>query len=478
MTFPAAAAPEDSPLVPVAVPADRGLLTNLPATRLAELVRTGQLSAVEVATAHLDRIGEAEPWTRALLHVDRDDVLDQARRVDERLATGRPAGVLAGVPVVVKDNIDVRGQITASGSRAHSSPARVDADVTRRLRRAGALLVGRGNMDELAMGASTQTSAFGRSHNPHDVRRSPGGSSGGCAAAVAAHEAPLSVGTDTGGSIREPASQCGVVGMAPTPGLVPMRGVVPFAPGLDRVGPLARTVPDTALLLAVIGNRPRLAQSTEDLDLRGLRGLRVGVVEELRGPRNRAGVLARLELVATTLRELGAEVRPVSAPAAGRALTTYMTLTSAAAVPVLTPFVRSGLVGPEVARRYEWGLEMLRELPSQLEVAEVAQQILRAQVTTALDGCDLLLSPTMPTTAPLLEGHMLPEVMADPMSAPYTDCWTVVANLVGLVALSLPSGLAPDDGMPVGTMLMARPRADHVLLRAAAALERAGVDAR
>jgi aspartyl-tRNA(Asn)/glutamyl-tRNA(Gln) amidotransferase subunit A len=447
-----------------------GSLTDLPAHRLAALVRDGEVSAVEVARAHLERVGEVEPTTRALVRVDPEDVLAQARAVDVRRA-----GVLAGVPVVLKDNIDVRGEVSTCGSKAPSRAARVDAEVTRRLRRAGAVVLGRANMDELALGASTQTSAFGRTHNPHDPRRSAGGSSGGSAAAVAAHEATLAVGTDTGGSVREPASQCGTVGMAPSPGLVPMRGVVPFAPGLDRVGPLARSVPDAALALAVLGDRPALARAGDEGERADLRGLRVGVLEELRGARNEVGVLARLDAVVATLRELGAEVVPVSAPAAGRALATYMTLTSAAAVPVLAPYVRTGLTGAEVQRRYAWGLELLAELPSPLEVAHAARGILRRQVLATLECCDVLLSPTMPTTAPVLEGHVAPEDLANPLAAPYTDCWTVVANLTGLPALSLPSGRS-GDGMPVGTMLMGGQRADHVVLRVAAALESAGVD--
>lgn len=450
-----------------------GSLADLPAHRLAVLVADGEVSAVEVARAHLERVEEAEPWTRALVSVDHEDVLAQATRIDVRRAAGRSTGALAGVPVVLKDNFDVRGQVTTSGSKAHLRPARTDSDVTRRLRRAGAVVLGRANMDELALGASTQTSAFGRSHNPHDHRRSPGGSSGGSAAAVAAHETTLSVGTDTGGSIREPASQCGVVGMAPSPGVVPMRGVTPFAPSLDRAGPLARSVPDAALLLSVISGRPRLARSTDDLDVRGLR---VGVPAELRGPRNRLGVLARLDAVVDVLRELGARIVPCSAPAAGRALATYMTVTSAAAVPVLAPYVRTGLVGPEVQRRYAWGLELLSELPSPLEVAQVARSILHGQVTSAMTGCDVLLSPTMPTTAPVLDADLSAEVLADPLAAPYTDCWTVVANLVGLPAISVPSGRSAEDGMPVGTMLMGPPRTDHLLLQVAAALEAAGID--
>ncbi len=223
----------------------------------------------------------------------------------------------------------------------------------------------------------------------------------------------------------------------------------------------------------MIGGRPGLAAATAAPDVRGLR---VGVLGELRTSRNQVGVLGRLDATVDLLRALGAEVVSVSAPAAGRALATYLTITSAASVPVLAPYVRTGLAGAEVERRYAWGLELLREIPSPLEVAQVAREILTGQVTEALDGCDLLVSPTMPTTAPLLEGHASAEDLADPMAAPYTDCWTVVANLVGLPALSLPSGRSADDGMPVGTMLMGRPRTDHLLLRVAAALEAAGAD--
>lgn len=449
-----------------------GQLTSLPALRLAEMVRAGEVSAVEVAQAHLDRVAEAEPWIRALVHVDRLDVLAQAGQVDAQLSRGGSSGELAGVPVAVKDNVDVRGQLTSSGSAALGQVAMADAPVVRRLRRAGAVLLGRANMDELALGASTQTSAFGRSHNPHDVKRSAGGSSGGSAAAVAAHEVALAIGTDTGGSIREPASQCGVVGMAPTLGLVPMDGVVPFAQGLDRVGPLARTVADLARLLAVLAGQPRLG----DVDEANVRRLRVGVVEELRSPRNQPGVLARLDIVIAALCDLGAEVVPVSAPAADRALATYMTLTAAAAAPVLKPFVDSGRAGAEVVRRYRWGAELLQGLPSALDVARVEQQALAAQIGQGLTECDVLLSPTMPTTAPLLEGHITPEDLADPLAAPYTDCWTVVANLVGLPALSLPSGRSHLDGMPVGAMLMGQPRSDALLLRVGVILEASGID--
>ena len=449
------------------------------AADLADALASGETTSVALTQACLDRIravdgGPEGDGIHAFLHVDADGALAQAAASDARRAAGEPASPLDGVPIAVKDVLATEGLPTTCGSRILQGwVPPYDATVVARLKAAGLPILGKTNMDEFAMGSSTEHSAYGPTANPWALDRVPGGSSGGSAAAVAAHEAPLAVGTDTGGSVREPASQCGLVGMAPSPGVVPMRGVVPFAPGLDRVGPLARSVRDLAQLLAVMTARPRLAGAVDATDVRGLR---VGVVEELRGPRNQAGVLARLDVVLAALTDLGVELVPVSAPAAGRALPTYMTVTSASAVTVLEPYVRTGLAGPEVLRRYEWGIELLDELPGRLEAAEAARRTLHGQVLEALAGCDLLVSPTMPTTAPLLDGHASPEDLADPLAAPYTDCWTVVANLVGLPALSLPSGRSLTDGMPVGTMLMGLPRSDHLLLGVAAALEAAGVD--
>ena len=265
-------------------------ITQLAVGDLARLVLSREISAEEVAVAHLQRIAEMNPAVNGLVLVDWENALTEAARLDRDLERGRTPGPLAGVPFVVKDNIDVHGQVTACGSRAHQGVvASADAPVVRRLRRAGAILVGRANMDELAMGASTQTSANGPTRNPIDVRRSPGGSSGGCAAAVASGMVPLAVGTDTGGSIREPASQCGIVGMAPSPGLVPIDGVVPFAPGLDRVGPLARTVDDASAMLAVMADSPAAGEDGAP------RHPRVAVVEELVGDRNRPEVLSAFD---------------------------------------------------------------------------------------------------------------------------------------------------------------------------------------
>ncbi len=448
------------------------------ATRLAALVARGEVDAEAVLTSHLLRIADREPSTRALVGVTRHGALRAARRLDARRRGGAELGPLAGVPVVVKDNIDVRGQVTAACSPAHQGPvATKDAEVVRRLRRAGAVLVARANMDELAMGASTQTSPHGPSLNPHDPNRSPGGSSGGCAAAVAAHEVPLAIGTDTGGSIREPAAQCGVFGMAPTPGVVPTAGVVPFAPHLDRVGPLARTAADLGVLLGVLTGRPYRPAPERVHQVADLSGLRIGVVQELSGAGNSPAVLTCFRRTVELLVRLGATVDEVSAPSVRGALSTYMSLSSAACVPVVAPYVATGLAGPEVNRRYELGVRLLAGERQELAQAFSDQERLTREIGTALAACDFLVSPTMPTTAPLLHSARSPEEIADPLTAPYTDCWTVVANLVGLPSVSVPSGRSAEDGMPVGTMLLGRAGSDFGLVRVAEALEAAGVDA-
>ena len=439
-------------------PAHREPPTALAAVELARLVSTRQLSALEVVEAHLACVQSLNGALNALVRVDADEALRVAARIDEAVRHGRPVGPLAGVPFVVKDNIDVHGEKTASGSRANEGVvAMADAPVVRNLREAGAVLLGRANMDELAMGASTQTSSHGPTRNPVDRRRSPGGSSGGSAAAVAAGFAPLAVGTDTGGSIREPASQCGVFGMAPSDGLVSLDGVIPFAPGLDRVGPLARSAADCAAMLAVMSGRP-LDPATPVQ--------RVAVVEELLSARNRPEVLTAFEDWLAQVRDLGVEVTRVSIPDAPDALAAYMTLTSVASLDWLEPYVASELAGEELVRRYHYGLGLREHGGDVIDEAEAVQRRLTSEIATALRTVDALVSPTMPTPAPLLFGEITPEEMADPLAAPYTDCWTVVANLAGIPALSVP---APVDGLPVGAMLMGAPGSDADLLAFAAA---------
>lgn len=438
------------------------------ATSVAHVVRAGGVSAREVAEACLAQHANVDPGLNSLVGVDDVRVLAQADAVDARVAAGEDPGPLAGVPVAVKDNIDVADEVTTCGSRGVGmKPATDDAGAVTRLRAAGAMLMGRANMDELAMGASTQTSAFGPTYHPFDARRSPGGSSGGCAAAVASRQVPVSVGTDTGGSIREPASQCGLVGVAPSPGLVPVDGVVPFDPSCDRVGPLARTVEDARLLLEVLAGC--------ELAPPGRRPLRLGLVRELSGPINHSGVLQLLERATRALARTPdlAAVDEVSIPDGGRALDAYMTLTSVAALPVLREHLARGGAGEEVARRRDLAELMLRE--GMVEPAEECRTALRRQAAAALQRCDLLVSPTMPTTAPVLR-RVNADDLTDPLARPYTDCWTVVANLAGLAAVSVPAGLSLDDGMPVGLMLMGPAGSDALLLEVAGLLENSLVD--
>lgn len=440
---------DDPPRNPADDPGRPAALTAMTAWDIARRVRAGELSAAEVTAAYLDRITLLDPELNALVLLQAERAVESAQELDSR--PGRPTGALAGVPFVVKDNIDVAGQITACGSLAHSGrAARRDAPVVRRLRAAGAVLLGRANMDEVAMGASTQTSAYGPTRNPADPRRSPGGSSGGCAAAVAAGMAAFAVGTDTGGSIREPASQCGVVGLAPSPGLVPLGGVAPFAVGLDRVGPLARTTGDMALLLEVMADRPRAE---------GLLPDRVAVVEELLTARNHPDVLSAFEVWLDRLRSRGVRIERASVPDAPSALSAYMHLTSVAALDWLDPWMDTGLAGPELRRRYDYGRALLGH--PDLQAAEVTRERLVAQVRAALALCPVLVSPTMPTVAPLLDGETTPEELANPMAAPYTDCWTVVANLAGVPAISVPT---PSPGLPIGAMAMSTRGADARLL--------------
>ena len=410
---------------------------------------------------YLDRIAADDRRLGALVELQAASARACADELDALLETDR--GPLHGVVTVVKDNIDVAGQVTGCCSAARGSqPVDEDAPVVARLRAAGAIVLGRANMDELAMGASTATSVHGPSRNPHDTTRSPGGSSGGCAVAIAAGFAALAIGTDTGGSIREPASQCGIWGLAPSPGLVPTAGVVPFAPSADRVGPMAG---DPALLrtaLAVMADLPVAESAGGDVVERPLR---VGLVRELATDRNQPGVRERLGAAVAHLREHGAVVEHASIADAPGALAAYMAITSVESLPHLRPWLATGRAGPEATRRARHARRMLASDLDRLADAEELRRRLRLQVRQALEVHDVLLSPTMPTTAPAFAPAGPPTAqVADPLTAPYTDCWTVVANLAGVPALSVPAGTSSDDGMPVGLMLMGRPGVDLDLI--------------
>ena len=472
-------------------------LTGLGAAELARRVARRELSAEVVAQAHLDRIAALEPRLDAFLAVAVEHALVRARRVDAALAQGDAPGPLAGVPVAVKDVLHVPGLPTTCGSRllqTYRPP--FAATVVERLEAAGAVVVGKTNMDEFAMGSSTENSAFKPTRNPWDLERVPGGSSGGSAAAVAAGLAPLAVGTDTGGSIRQPAAFCGVVGLKPTYGRVSRYGLVAFASSLDQAGPLARTVEDAALLLAVMaGPDPRDATSAPqplpDLAAalgQDLSGARVGVPRAFLAEGVDAGVLERFEAALRDLRAAGAEIVDVDLPHAPHAIATYYVVATAEASSNLARYdgVRYGRRADEVGdlrsmygltRDAGFGAEVKRRIllgtfvlsagyhEAFYSQAQKVRTLIRRDFERALQGCDAVATPTTPTPA-----FRLGEKTADPLQMYLADVFTVPANLAGLPGLSLPCGLV--DGLPVGLQLVGRAWDEAGLVRLGAAYQR------
>ena len=470
-----------------------------PALALANEVRTGQRSAVDVVDQHLQAISDHDSQLHAFLTVLGDGARAAAQAVDRRVAAGEDPGPLAGVPVAVKDNLCTRGVPTTCSSRmlAGWRPP-YDATVIGRLARAGAVMIGKTNLDEFAMGSSTETSAFGPTRNPHDPSRVPGGSSGGSAAAVAGGLAPLALGSDTGGSIRQPAALCGVVGMKPTYGAVSRYGLVAFASSLDQVGPFARTVADAAALFEVIAGHDPLDSTSLDLPVqecrsvlgRGVGGLRVGVVTELVDgegvdPTVRAQAVAAAEALAAA----GASVDQVSIPELRYALPAYYLLAPAEASSNLSRYdgVRYGLrvdaddvsamnaatraagFGPEVKRRILLGTYALSAgyYDAYYGQAQKVRTLVLAAFDAAYQRFDVLLGCTTPTTA-----FALGAKMDDPLSMYLNDVCTVPSNLAGHPAISVPFG-NDDAGLPIGVQLLAPALGEAVLFQVAAAVESA-----
>ena len=459
-------------------------------------VRTGRRSARDVVEEHLAAIEGREADVHAFNLVMAGDARAAADEVDRRVAAGDDPGPLAGVAVALKDNLATRGVPTTCSSRIleHWRPP-YDATVVTRLRDAGAVVIGKTNLDEFAMGSSTENSAFGPTRNPHDPTRVPGGSSGGSAAAVAAGFVPLALGSDTGGSIRQPAALCGVVGMKPTYGLVSRYGLVAFASSLDQIGPLAATVGDAALLLDVIaghdpadstsisGPAPRVSGVLDE----GVEGLRVGVVRELSDGID-ADVAARLSEAVAALEAGGAKVDEVSVPAVAYGLPAYYLIAPAEASSNLARYdgVRYGLrvdapdvtamygatraagFGAEVKRRIMLGTYALSAgyYDAYYGQAQRVRTLIIQDFETAYAGVDLLLTPTTPTTA-----FPLGAKSGDPLSMYLSDVCTIPSNLAGHPAISVPYGTG-DDGLPVGVQLLAPALGEQVLFRAAAAQER------
>ena len=456
----------------------------------------GQFSALELTRAYLDRIQELNPRLGAYLLVSDELALEQAQAADARLAAG-DAGPLTGIPIALKDVLATRGVTTTCASRmlADFVPP-YDAFVVERLRAAGAVFLGKTNMDEFAMGSSNENSAFYPVRNPWDLGRVPGGSSGGSAAAVAADLAVAALGSDTGGSIRQPAALCGVVGIKPTYGRVSRYGLVAFASSLDQIGPITKTVGDAAAVLgAISGHDARdstsLALPPEDFADgigQSIAGLRIGVPTEYFAagldPRVETAVLDSIALFA----DLGAEPIRVSLPHTRYALSTYYVLAPAEASSNLGRFhgVRYGLrvpdedvdammsrtrgagFGPEVKRRIMLGTYALSAgyYDAFYLKAQKVRTLIRADFDTAFEQCDVLLAATSPTTA-----FALGERSGDPLSMYLSDVLTIPANIAGLPAMSIPCGFA--EGLPVGLQLIAGELQEKTLLQAANAFERA-----
>ncbi len=472
-------------------------LTRLGAAATAALIARREVSAVEVTRAHLDRIAAVDPVVNAFLHVAAEGALAQAARVD----AGELTGPLAGVPLALKDVICTRGVPTTVGSRILEGwRPPYDATITSRLKEAGVVILGKTNMDEFAMGSSTEHSAYGPTHNPWDLSRIPGGSGGGSAAAVASYQAPLAIGTDTGGSIRQPAAVTGTVGVKPTYGGVSRYGLVAFSSSLDQAGPCARDVLDAAMLHAVIGGHdPRDSTSVpvpvppvvEAARAADIAGLRVGVVRELSGDGYQPGVQAAFDDAVAVLTGLGADVVEVSCPHFAYALPAYYLIAPSECSSNLARFdaVRYGLrVGDDGERGLEEVMSLTRAAGFGEEVkrriilgtfalssgyydayygqAQKVRTLITRDFVAAFAHVDVLVSPTTPTVA-----FPLGERMDDPLAMYLADLATIPSNLYGGPAMSLPCGLS--EGLPVGLQVMAPTLADDRLYRVGAAVERA-----
>lgn len=481
-------------------------LLTLSAAQLAAALEAGETTSVALTRACLDRIAAVDGAVHAFLHVDAEGALAQAAASDERRAAGRPASALDGVPIAVKDVLATEGLPTTCGSKILEGwVPPYDATVVSRLKAAGLPILGKTNMDEFAMGSSTEHSAYGPTRNPWDLDRIPGGSGGGSAAAVAAFEAPLAVGTDTGGSIRQPGAVTGTVGVKPTYGGVSRYGLVAMANSLDQVGPVTRTVLDSALLHEVIGGHDPMDSTSIDQPLAALveaarlgasadmSGVRIGVITELGGEGYQAGVQQRFDEAVQLLVAAGAEVVEVSCPSFVHALAAYYLIMPSEASSNLARFdaMRYGLrvlpegvespsaeevmratrdagFGDEVKRRIILGTYALSSgyYDAYYGQAQKVRTLISRDFEAAFAQADVLVSPTAPTTA-----FRIGEKLDDPLAMYLNDIATIPANLAGIPGLSLPVGLAPEDGLPVGFQVLAPALADDRLYRVGAALE-------
>jgi len=471
------------------------------AYEIAAAVAAGDETAVSVIEGALTRAQAAQRDLNAFITITEDEALARAKEIDDRVARGEPVGSLAGVPVVVKDNICTQGILSTAGSKSlETFVPPYSATVVERLEAAGAVIVAKANLDEFGMGSSNENSAFGSVKNPWNVSRVPGGSSGGSAAAVAAGVAPLALGTDTGGSVRQPAGFNGVVGFKPTYGRLSRYGVIAFASSLDQVGVLCRDSRDLALAMDATGGHdrcdatslqddtPAFTESLSDLDT--LHGIRIGLVEELSGEGNSDGVRGALERTKKELTDLGATVGTVSLPNAPHGIATYYLVAPAEASSNLARFdgmiysrrvgenvqgqaevmsqSRGDSFGPEVRRRILMGTYALSAgyYDAYYGKALKVRRLIAEDLERAFGQYDFLMTPTSPTVA-----YPLGEKSDDPLAMYLDDIDTVLANLVGIPAISVPAGTAEHD-MPCGVQFFAPALQDERLVRLAATLQR------
>ncbi|KIE50766.1 MAG: glutamyl-tRNA amidotransferase [marine actinobacterium MedAcidi-G1] len=469
------------------------------ATEIAKKVLSGEMSARSVIEQHIEIINKIEPDVNAFNLVTAEQALIDADEIDSKIASGETLGPLAGVPISVKDNLCTRGiETTCSSKILEGWKPPYDATVIEKLREAGAIIMGKTNLDEFAMGSSTENSAFGPTRNPHNLERVPGGSSGGSAAAVAAGFSPLALGSDTGGSIRQPAALCGVVGVKPTYGRVSRYGLVAFASSLDQIGPFANTVSDAALTLEVIsGHDPRDSTSIPEkpLDIsgvlnQGIEGMRIGVIEELSG-KGLGGiskdVISRVEEAIKVFSNAGADVESASVPASIYGLSAYYVIAPAEASSNLSRYdgirfgprteaattaetmtaTRTKGFGDEVKRRIMLGTYALSAgyYDAYYGKSQRVRTLIMNDFAKAYEKFDILISPTSPTTA-----FPLGDKTEDPMQMYLQDVCTIPSNLTGHPAMSVPFG-SGEDGMPVGIQILAPAMAEREMFQAAKILE-------
>ncbi len=477
-------------------------LNEFTAHKLHDLIVAKKISALEVTEAVFKRIGEIGEKVNAYVAVREEEALKEAKRVDETIARGEEIFPLTGIPIAIKDNICLRGTATTCASKIlYNFYPPYEATVIEKLRKEGAIFIGKTNMDEFAMGSSNETSHFGSVHNPWDLSTVPGGSSGGSAAAVAADETIMALGSDTGGSIRQPAAFCGVVGMKPTYGLVSRYGLVAFASSLDQIGPLAKDVTDVAYLMnSLCGHDPKDSTSVnQDIPdykqalVNDIKGLRIGIPREYFGEGIEAEVRKSTEKSIQLLRELGAEIKEASLPHTEYAVATYYLIATAEASSNLARYdgVRYGYraqaaksreqkaiidmyertraegFGDEVKRRIMLGTYGLSAgyYEAYYQRAQKVRTLIKEDFDRAFKEFDCLLTPTSPTAA-----FKIGEKMDDPLKMYLSDIFTISVNLAGIPALTIPCGFT-EEGLPIGLQLIARPFAEEMLLRIAYTFE-------